>query len=454
MVEDNILADGLQPSLEYNGGGGNAFFANFTTNNLIDFNTHGPHPLMNLFEQNHVGTYPVVTAGPTTNFYGGGLLLDGYFGGVSHQTFFRNAFTSNLQPLALKRWSSYCQIVGNVIGRTGAAFLAFMHDTNGVATQCIELGRPNIGNNDYVGTNPPIPWNFPGHWVNTNVNNPNGIFAFTNNQGPTNILYGNFTNTPEAFAWVIFQDPVNTNLYHPLDGISVVKMSATESNLTINREITVTNGWRVYFVGQSLDCYKQLITTNRETINIHGNYSYYTNGVQWDAANADHNLPDSYLYASAPSWWGTNRWPAIDPEAGVKVQTIPAELRYNGIVSEGEGDEIAPTVTITGPTSSPTYSTSTAGITISGTATDETGLDRVSLVNNGSGLGNATGTTTWSKAVTLTSGANVIVVTAYDTSNNTATDTITITYTPDSETPSTGPVFSGNTVIEGTVIIK
>lgn len=341
LIEDNIIADGLQPAIEYNGGGGNAFFANFLTNNLIDINNHGPHPLMNLFEQNHLGVYPVVTAGPKTNYYGGGFLLDGYFGSASHQTLFRNAITSSYQPIALKRWSSYCSIVGNVIGRPGFAFTHFMHDINGLASQCIEIGRPNIGNNNYTGVNPPIPWNFPGHYVNGTI--PNGCFAFTNSQGPTNVLVGNFTNTPAQNAWVIFQDPSNTNLYWPQDGLPVIKMSATATNLTLSRSITVSNGWKVYFVGQSIECYQQLITTNRATHTISGNYDYYHNAVTWDPNNADHTLPVSLLYSTgAPSWWGTNRWPAIDPEATVKVRPIPAEVRYSAITVIG-GDRSAPT---------------------------------------------------------------------------------------------------------------
>lgn len=341
LIEDNIIADGLQPGIEFNGGGGNAFFANFFTNNLMDVVNHGPHPLMNLWEANHLGVYPVITAGPTTNYYGGGFLLDGYFGSASHQTLFRNTMTSFFQPIAMKRWSSYCSIVGNVIGRSGFTFTNFMHDINNLAYQCIELGRPNIGNNSYTGVNPPIPWNFPGHFVNGTI--PNGCFAFTNNQGPTNVLYGNFTNAPEAFAWVIFQDPVNTNRYWPQDGLDVQKVRATATNLTLSRSITVSNGWRVYFIGQSLECYQQLITTNRATHTISGNYDYYHNAVTWDTNNADHTLPVSLLYTNgAPSWWGTNRWPAIDPVATLKVRPIPAEVRYSAITVIG-GDRSAPT---------------------------------------------------------------------------------------------------------------
>lgn len=94
-------------------------------------------------------------------------------------------------------------------------------------------------------------------------------------------------------------------------------------------------------------------------------------------------------------------------------------------------DTTSPAVTITSPTNGTTYSTSTAAVSLAGTASDNVSLSSVSYSNDRGGSGACTGTTSWSKdAIQLFSGANIITITATDTSGNTATDTLTVTYTP------------------------
>ena len=59
----------------------------------------------------------------------------------------------------------------------------------------------------------------------------------------------------------------------------------------------------------------------------------------------------------------------------------------------------------------------------------------MSWVNDRGGSGTATGTTSWLVSnIALLSGVNVITVTARDAANNTSTDTLTVTYTPGSDT--------------------
>ncbi len=93
-------------------------------------------------------------------------------------------------------------------------------------------------------------------------------------------------------------------------------------------------------------------------------------------------------------------------------------------------DTTAPVVTITTPTASDTYSTSAATINIGGTASDGSGVSRVTWVNNRGGSGLADGTTTWSvSGIALYSGINVLTVTAYDSANNSSSDVLTVTCT-------------------------
>jgi hypothetical protein len=323
LVEDNIIAETLQPGIEFNGGvSGNVFFGNYFHENLLDVDNHGPHPMMNLWEG---------------NIFGNTLEMDGYFGSGSHQTLLRNQFPSTFLALAFKRWTSYMQVVGNVLGTNGATYSSgYTSEGQGEGNMIIQMGYPNIGNSTFVGTTPPDGWNFPG-WIYNTDGGPitNGIFALTNDFINTNVILGNFTNIigPVASIYpVVFQDPHNTNYYYPDDGQPLLTASAgTLTNLVLNRNVTVSNGWRIFVAGQQ--AFQQQHPNEKFTHTIHGNYDYVGNAIRWDSGIADHAIPTSFFYSSAPSWWGTNRWPAINPEDSVLVADIPAKLRYVGIGS-------------------------------------------------------------------------------------------------------------------------
>jgi len=94
-------------------------------------------------------------------------------------------------------------------------------------------------------------------------------------------------------------------------------------------------------------------------------------------------------------------------------------------------DTTNPTVIITSPTSSPTYATSTAAITIQGTCTDNVACTSVTWTCDICTVtsGTATGTGSWSQTLTQTAGANTIVVTGHDYATNTGTDQLVSTYT-------------------------
>ena len=118
-------------------------------------------------------------------------------------------------------------------------------------------------------------------------------------------------------------------------------------------------------------------------------------------------------------------------------------------------DPTSPTVTITTPTSSPTYSASSSSLSIGGTASDNFtgpfGVTQVSWSNSLGGSGTASGTTSWTATVSLSSGSNVITVTARDEAGNTGTDTLTVTYaaasvlTTIAVTPASASITQGST---------
>ncbi len=117
----------------------------------------------------------------------------------------------------------------------------------------------------------------------------------------------------------------------------------------------------------------------------------------------------------------------------------------NGVVPDTQD----PTVTITSPTASSSYGTSSSTVTLGGSASDNVGVTQVSWVNNRGGSGTASGTSSWSASgISLQSGSNIITVTARDAANNTGTDSITVTYTPpDTQDPTvtiTNPTSSSS----------
>lgn len=91
-------------------------------------------------------------------------------------------------------------------------------------------------------------------------------------------------------------------------------------------------------------------------------------------------------------------------------------------------DGTAPSISITSPTSSSSYSTSSGSLSIGGSASDNVSVSQVTWVNNRGGTGTASGRTSWTASVGLVSGTNVITVTALDTAGNQASDVVTVTY--------------------------
>ena len=102
--------------------------------------------------------------------------------------------------------------------------------------------------------------------------------------------------------------------------------------------------------------------------------------------------------------------------------TATASVTVSGV------DAMLPTVTITSPTSSSTYSTSSSPLTLEGTASDNNAVTQVTWVNSRGGSGTASGTTSWTASgIPIQPGTNVLTVTAQDAAgNNTATASVTV----------------------------
>jgi hypothetical protein len=352
LVANNAICDAGQIGLQiWSFASYGAIVNNYFTNNFgQDMDIHDIHAHMILVEGN-------ITTGT-------GFEADGYFGSASHITLFRNRLNATTP---IKRFSTYFNFVGNVAGGTDYNF-SWDREESDYATEPYpvwQLGYPNIGNNGYNATSPPALWNDPGMFIGavSGMPTPNGMFTVTNAPAiATNVLripehgYGTFTNIPgiNLSSYPLkFRNGDNHHLFYPdanprmISGFpatnTIIPASGgTATELELSAFVFTTNG-QTLFVGGS-GAYQQLQQTNKSTHLWHGNY-VYTNGagqpgtLTWDAGIADHVLPDSLLYSEEPSYFGTNRYPSIDPENSV-LPTAPnmAFARYYGI-QQGEPQE-------------------------------------------------------------------------------------------------------------------
>ena len=126
------------------------------------------------------------------------------------------------------------------------------------------------------------------------------------------------------------------------------------------------------------------------------------------------------------------------------------------VTGSGAGtDTTPPSVTITSPTSSPTYTATGSSLTLQGTAADNVGVTQVTWANSRGGSGTATGTSSWiASAIALQLGSNVLTVTARDAAGNTAAAKLTVTLN-DTTSPTvavTAP--AAGTTVAGTVVVS
>jgi hypothetical protein len=133
---------------------------------------------------------------------------------------------------------------------------------------------------------------------------------------------------------------------------------------------------------------------------------------------------------------GTTSWSVsgVTLYEGANVLTVTAWDAANNTrtdtitVTYAPADTTDPTVKITSPTSSSTYSTGAASLTLGGTSSDNVAVTQVTCRNAGTGnTVTASGTTSWSCSVGLVSGSNAITVTARDAANNQGADVLTVT---------------------------
>jgi hypothetical protein len=153
LIEDNICVGGGKPAIilgDWQGGCvGNVIAYNYVLNT-----EGGNEDVFNAGISDSHGS-----GGNTLNLYEGnvcsGFQADGYFGGSSYGTLFRNYFHNqsiNLGPVAvmLDHYSAYYNVVGNVLGSPGMTS-EYDSEAQGYRTLIYRLGYPNMGNANYGG---------------------------------------------------------------------------------------------------------------------------------------------------------------------------------------------------------------------------------------------------------------------------------------------------------------
>jgi hypothetical protein len=123
----------------------------------------------------------------------------------------------------------------------------------------------------------------------------------------------------------------------------------------------------------------------------------------------------------------------VDIYNGTVGFTNPAnnnETKLRNVTLIVQNDAVSPTVSVSTPTTSNSYATGSALLSIAGSASDNVDVTGVSWSTDRGGSGACSGTSSWSGMASLLSGVNVVTVTARDAAGNTGTDTLTVTYTP------------------------
>lgn len=347
LMRDCIFHDLGLAWQHFGGVTANAAVGVFTTNITADvaFLNHSSHNILNIQEACVFHT---------------GVNYDGYFGSSSHNISYRNR---NHATTAYKRFNSTMQNVGDALGNTAYPYVyqapEVVNYPNLGSYAIFEDGFPNKGNAGFDFVAPPTSKFWPGtnHLVDNNTletNYPNGVIVFSA-VGPTNILYGNFTQkVASAESWtltyaptLVFQKTANTNAYYNGTNPPIKCLTNYGDRIVLNQFVTLENGDTLYQIDHS--DYQSIDITNKYSHTRHGNV-VYTNAagtVVWDPNIPDHDLPASLLYpAGRPTWWvdylgSAMDFPAFGPDVTGYAKMIPAQSRYLQLSAAGQPRQTA-----------------------------------------------------------------------------------------------------------------
>ncbi|MDR3688939.1 MAG: hypothetical protein P4L46_06130 [Fimbriimonas sp.] len=106
---------------------------------------------------------------------------------------------------------------------------------------------------------------------------------------------------------------------------------AYEDNGTIGGAQPYSGGKAVWRLGYDSVHWEQSGDPDvASTIIRDGNYDYVTNTVQWPTPDGGARiLPDSLYLKAKPAFFGSKRWPWVDPMGQTKLYVLPAKARFD-----------------------------------------------------------------------------------------------------------------------------
>lgn len=136
--------------------------------------------------------------------------------------------------------------------------------------------------------------------------------------------------------------------------------------------------------------------------------------------------------------------PTFPPPAHFDPSQIPHFAPRNGNNTTNQTDTVPPVLSILGPRD--LAEVKDTGLTVQGTASDESGIRLVTVRLNGADPVAAQGNTSWSLRLTLKEGRNTISITAEDLAGNLASQSISVIY-------KTEPPGSGGVILAVAVLV-
>lgn len=321
LFEDNIIYH-VFPPIEVNfSSTGNVFAYNFLYNAVggnLNMN-HAPHNSFNLYEGNI-----------TPN-----IQPDGYFGGVSDDTLFRNWITGSLfetntytSIIGMNRLTRNYSLVGNILGSAGWPY----------GSNPYSFGNPYMGNSSYVGTAQPSSGTFWSGWrataeLTTRTSDSTG--TITVSEGRIN---GDASYPHQLLLRLQSNETTAIAVYATAQSGNVITFRDSDMLPAVGTKFIVWWG-AVGYAELDLDVEK---TTIRKA-----NYlAWQAGGMSIPASEVipQETLPSSLFRSSKPAWFGNLAWPPFNPfSPNLAYDSIPAGYRFmhNG-AEPGVGANTAP----------------------------------------------------------------------------------------------------------------
>jgi hypothetical protein len=317
LIEDNIIRESF-PNIEINhGSSGNVIAYNFinNANGLIGIDTnHGPHNAFNLYEGN----------------VSHNLMSDGYYGGNSEDTVFRNLLHGNgiaggtlTYCLSLKRFTRNVSLVGNILGSNSHA-----------GGRCDAYGQPNIGNGSWDGTAQQSVGDYWNDWrpdtgttIRGTLTNRIDSFHGTITLSSGTVIAGQSPALRSAdgttlYSWVTVVAVSGANL------VTIDSSPWQVSLPPLNSALRLEPGAGGF---QELDLDVEATTLKKAN-------NFVPTGIPAAESLGGATLPASLYLQAKPAWFGQLTWPPFDPTApNVSYDAIPAGYRYqHGVDPTGQ----------------------------------------------------------------------------------------------------------------------